>query len=150
MNFLLVVNDNCTYTISNNAPSYFYNQNPFPQNYDDQEKLLPHQKDSIIIGYSKEELIWAKSNELYIWKYFVEKEILYKTDSRLIRRFIDPSPFSKFYLEIDNNSPGIIGRWVGWQIVKSYMKRNPNTNIEDLISKPSEELFIKSAYKPKL
>ena len=114
------------------------------------EKLLPHQKDSIIIGYSKEELIWAKSNELYIWKYFVEKETLYKTDSRLIRRFIDPSPFSKFYLEIDNNSPGRIGRWIGWQIVKSYMKRNPNTSIEDLISKSSEELFIKSAYKPKL
>jgi len=114
------------------------------------EKLLPHQKDSIIIGYSKEELIWAKSNELYIWKYFVEKEMLYKTDSRLIRRFIDPSPFSKFYLEIDNHSPGRIGRWIGWQVVKSYMKSNPNTNIEDLISKSSEELFIKSAYKPKL
>ncbi len=93
---------------------------------------------------------WAKENEIYIWKYFIEKELLYNTDSKLIRRFLDPSPFSKFYLEIDNQSPGKIGRWIGWQIVKSFMKKNPEVKIEDLILKSRQELFIKSGYKPKL
>jgi hypothetical protein len=32
------------------------------------------------------------------------------------------SGFSKFYLEIDNESPGQVGGWIGWQIVRSYMK----------------------------
>ena len=114
------------------------------------EKLLPIKNDTILIGYSKKDFTWAKENEIYIWKYFIEKELLYNTDSKLIRRFLDPSPFSKFYLEIDNQSPGKIGRWIGWQIVKSFMKKNPEVKIEDLILKSSQELFIKSGYKPKL
>ena len=114
------------------------------------EKLLPHKNDTITIGYSKQDLTWAQENELYIWKYFIEKELLYNTDTKLIRRFLDPSPFSKFYLEIDNKSPGRIGRWIGWQIVRSFMKKNPEVKIEDLIFKSSEELFVKSGYKPKL
>ena len=113
------------------------------------EKLLPHKNDTITIGYSKQDLTWAQENELYIWKYFIENELLYNTDSNLIRRFIDPSPFSKFYLEIDNQSPGRIGRWIGWQIVRSFMKKNPEVKIEDLIFKSSQELFINSGYKPK-
>jgi len=112
--------------------------------------LLPHETDSIKIVYTKQELKWSESNELYIWKYFIEKELLYKTDPEIIRRFIDPSPFSKFYLEIDNQSPGRIGRWIGWQIVRSYMKKNPDTNIQDLIAKSSQKLFVESGYKPKL
>ena len=114
------------------------------------EKLLPLKNDTILIGYSKKDFSWAKENEIYIWKYFIEKELLYNTDSKLIRRFLDPSPFSKFYLEIDNQSPGKIGRWIGWQIVRSFMKKNPEVKIEDLILKSSQELFIKSGYKPKL
>ena len=114
------------------------------------EKLLPLKNDTILIGYSKKNFTWAKENEIYIWKYFIEKELLYNTDSKLIRRFLDPSPFSKFYLEIDNQSPGKIGRWIGWQIVRSFMKKNPEVKIEDLIFKSSQELFIKSGYKPKL
>ena len=114
------------------------------------EKLLPNKNDTITIGYSKQDLTWAQENELYIWKYFIERELLYNTDSKLVRRFLDHSPFSKFYLQIDNQSPGRIGRWIGWQIVRSFMKKNPETRIEDLILKPSEELFVKSGYKPKL
>ena len=114
------------------------------------EKLLPLKNDTILIGYSKKDFTWAKENEIYIWKYFIEKELLYNTDSKLIRRFLDPSPFSKFYLEIDNQSPGKIGRWIGWQIVRSFMKKNPEVKIEDLIFKSNQELFIKSGYKPKL
>ena len=114
------------------------------------EKLLPHKNDTINIGYSKQNLTWAQENELYIWKYFIEKELLYNTDTKLIKRFLDPSPFSKFYLEIDNQSPGRIGRWIGWQIVRSFMKKNPEVKLEDLIFMSSEELFIKSGYKPKL
>ena len=114
------------------------------------EKLLPQKNDTILIGYSNKDFTWAKENEIYIWKYFIEKELLYNTDSKLIRRFLDPSPFSKFYLEIDNQSPGKIGRWIGWQIVRSFMKKNPEVKIEDLIFKSSQELFVKSGYKPKL
>ena len=63
-------------------------------------------------------------------------------------RFLEPAPFSKFYLQIDNES-GKIGVWLGWQIVRSYCKQNPETQIIELLNLSSQELFNLSKYKPK-
>ncbi len=87
--------------------------------------VIPSSSDEIKIGYSKEQINWAKNNEEYIWKYFIGNGLLYKTDDDLIDRFITPAPFSKFYLEIDNESPGKIGQWIGWQILRSFRKKKP-------------------------
>jgi hypothetical protein len=43
-----------------------------------------------------------------MWRYY-RKEMLYSDDQKLMPRFINPAPFSKFYLEIDNESPGQVG-----------------------------------------
>tara|TARA_B100000575_G_scaffold85615_1_gene67670 strand:- start:8984 stop:9964 length:981 start_codon:yes stop_codon:yes gene_type:complete len=110
--------------------------------------VIPFSSDEIKIGFSKEEINWAKQNEEYIWKYFIESELLYKTNDDLIDRFIAPAPFSKFYLEIDNESPGKIGQWVGWQILRSFRKKNPTLTISDILNLSSEELFKNANYKP--
>ena len=109
---------------------------------------LPNTPDYEKIGYSEEELTWSNENEVEMWRYFVEKELLFSTDAKLTGRFIDPAPFSKFYLEIDNQSPGMIGRYLGWQIVKSYMKNN-QMSIQQLLILDAEEIFTNSKYKPK-
>ena len=69
-------------------------------------------------------------------------------DPKLIPRFISPAPFSKFYLEIDNESPGRVGAWIGWQIVRSYMKNN-EVSLPQLLHTSAKEIFEKSKYKPK-
>jgi gliding motility-associated lipoprotein GldB len=109
---------------------------------------LPETSDAEKIGYTEEELLWAKDNEAYIWRYFVEKELLYSTDQKLIPRFIAPAPFSKFYLELDNETPGMLARFVGWQIVKAFMRNNNITPQQMLVYEP-EKLFKSSKYKPK-
>ena len=63
-------------------------------------------------------------------------------------RFINLAPFSKFYLEIDNESPGRVGAWIGWQIVRSFAKNN-DVPIEELLKMNAKEIFEKSKYKPK-
>ncbi|HEY6144096.1 MAG TPA: gliding motility lipoprotein GldB [Flavobacterium sp.] len=100
------------------------------------------------IGYSPEQIKWCEENESYMWRYFLEKELLYSDDSKLESRFINQAPFSKFYLEIDNDSPGRVGTWIGWQIVRSYMKNN-EVPIEQLLKMNAKEIFEKSKYKPK-
>ncbi len=110
--------------------------------------VVPFSSDEIKIGFSEEEIKWANQNEEYIWKYFIENELLYKTNDDLIDRFISPAPFSKFYLEIDNESPGMIGQWIGWQILRSYRKKNPTVMISDILDLSSEELFKNANYKP--
>ena len=110
--------------------------------------LLPDYTDADKIGYLPEQIKWCEENEGYMWRYFIENEMLYSDDQKLNNRFINPAPFSKFYLEIDNESPGRVGAWIGWQIVRSYMKNNEVT-IEQLLKTNAKEIFEKSKYKPK-
>ena len=110
--------------------------------------LLPKASDSVKISYSQEQIDWVHDNERYMWQYFIENELLYKTQSSLFLRFIEPAPFSKFYLEIDNDTPGKVGQWIGWQIVRSYMEKNPDVTLEKLFETPAMELFNQSNYKP--
>jgi gliding motility-associated lipoprotein GldB len=87
--------------------------------------MIPFKTEAERIGYTKDELDWAIANESYIWRYFVSRELLFSTDSKLPSRFINPAPFSKFYLEdIDTDSPGRLGQYIGWQIVRAYMQQN--------------------------
>ncbi|MDI6031962.1 gliding motility lipoprotein GldB [Flavobacterium sp. LB2P84] len=110
--------------------------------------LLPDYTDAEKMGYSPEQITWCQENESYMWRYFIEKEMLYNNDQKLISRFINPAPFSKFYLEIDNESPGQVGAWIGWQMVRSYMKNN-DVPLVDLLKTNAKEIFVKSKYKPK-
>ena len=110
--------------------------------------LLPEYTDAEKMGYTPEQILWCQENESYMWRYFIEKELLYSNDQKLIPRFINPAPFSKFYLEIDNESPGQVGAWIGWQIVRSYVKNN-EVPIADLLKTRTKEIFVKSKYKPK-
>ncbi len=110
--------------------------------------LLPDTADEIKISYTEKEMNWVKENERFIWQYFIENELLYKTQSSYLLRFIEPAPFSKFYLEIDNESPGKIGQWLGWQIVRAFVSKNPDKTPEQILATPAQELFTKANYKP--
>jgi gliding motility-associated lipoprotein GldB len=110
--------------------------------------LLPESSDAEKMGYSPEQIVWCQENEGYIWRYFVEREMLFSDEQKLTNRFIDAAPFSKFYLEIDNDSPGQIGCWIGWQMVRSFMANNDIT-VAQLMKTDAKEIFEKSKYKPK-
>jgi len=94
------------------------------------DKLIPLATDAQKIVYTPDELAWAQANEEQIWRYFIERELLYSTDNMLAPRFLDPAPFSKFRLELDNESPGRLGRrgkyqricyrCIGWNRLRGY------------------------------
>ena len=112
------------------------------------EALLTLEDKNEIIGYTPQQYGWAMANEVDIWKYFIENELLFDSDNKLLSRFINPAPFSKFYLSFDNDSPPRLGRYIGWQIVKSYMNRN-NIPLQMLPGKTSDEIFKQANYKPR-
>lgn len=111
------------------------------------QKLVPFKADAEKMGYSQEELEWAEANEDQIWRYFVEKELLYSSDSQLGPRFLFPAPFSKFYLELDNEAPARLGQYIGWQIVRQYMDKN-EVSLNEMLNADEETIFKKSNYKP--
>ncbi len=109
--------------------------------------LLPTISDAEKMGYTDAEMQWANDNEEDMWRYFIEKELLYTTDPKMAPRFILDAPFSKFYLEIDNDSPGRVGQYIGWQMVRAYMENNDVT-VPQLLILGADEIFKNSKYKP--
>ena len=112
------------------------------------DRLIPFKTSGEKIGYTEEEYDWARANEEQIWRYFIDKELLFDTDSQLQTRFLFPAPFSKFYLQLDNESPSQLGQYVGWQIVKQYMDRN-EVSLEEMLATDAQTIFNLSNYKPK-
>ncbi len=107
-------------------------------------KVADHDK----IGYTEEELKWAIANEEEVWRYFVEREVIFNTDTDLNSRFLYPAPFSKFYLELDAESPSRLGQFIGWQMIRQYMDKN-EVSVQEMLATNAETIFNKANYKPK-
>ncbi len=110
--------------------------------------VIPWESDAEKIQYTKEQLEWAESNETKIWEFFIDKDYVFSTQADLKDRFINPAPFSKFYLELDNDSSPRIGQYIGWQIVRDFMKNNPEIEPNKLMLLDGQQIFKQSNYKP--
>ena len=110
--------------------------------------LLPEVPNYQKIGYAEMQEKFCIENESQMWSYLVNEKLLYDNNIKNYQRFIEDGPFTKFYLDIDRESPGRVGQWLGWQIVKSYMENNEVT-LEQLLKTEPTVIFNKSKYKPK-
>lgn len=110
------------------------------------DAILPGMPDSAKIGYTQEEMRWCKENEAAIWNHLVEQGALYSTDRMLINKWVDQAPF---IAGIPKQSPGRLGQWLGWTIVRRYMKEHPDTPLEELMAQTNaQQLLSRSRYKP--
>ncbi|MBS3738079.1 gliding motility lipoprotein GldB [Mesohalobacter halotolerans] len=111
-------------------------------------RVLPWIEDHRLVGYLAKDFRWATEQEYMVWQYFIERDMLYSSKTDLNRRFLQDAPFSKFYLEIDNETPPRLGAYIGWQIVKAYAEKHPNKSLKAILELPEQELFNQSKYKP--
>ena len=111
--------------------------------------MQPQAHDTIVAGMSSKHLNFCQENEINIWTYFIDNKLLFETNDQMKRKFIAPAPFSKFGMPFDNETPGMIGRWLGLQIVRSYMQNNPEITLQNLMANNNAKLIFKnSKYKP--
>jgi len=111
------------------------------------EKILPQAHDSIITEFTGEQVDWLKNNQMEIWSFFLEKNIMYETNSFEITKYLKPAPNSPGMPE---NAPGNSASFMGLQIVKSFMQRNPETTLQELIDFKDAQKFLESArFKPR-
>ena len=113
------------------------------------DALLPEYSDEDKIGYTKTQLEWAIAHQADTWRFFIDQNLLYNTDSKLSQRFIAPAPFTKFGLVSDSETTGKMGAWIGWQIVRTFMDNNKDVPLQKMLVMDATEIFQKSKYKPK-
>lgn len=114
-----------------------------------EKAMQPEVADSIIFKYSSQKLKFSQKNEANIWSYFVDNKLIFDTTLDAKRRFIDPAPFSKFGMPSDTETPGMLGRFIGYNIVYSYMTNNPSISLNNLMADTDyRTIFKNSKYKP--
>jgi len=107
---------------------------------------LPDEKPENLIGYTSGQLKWCQRNERQIWASMIDQKHLFSTDNFLIRKYMNEAPFTS---PVSQDSPGRLGTWIGWQIVKSYMQRNENATLEDLVrTNDYQKMLEDSGYRP--
>ncbi len=110
------------------------------------QTVMPCAPDSVLIGYSGQQIADINYNEGRIWAHFIEKSLLYEKSPFLMNKYIGERPNTP---EIDATAPGRIGMWVGWQIVRKYMERHPSITLPQLMAETDyQKIFSGSKYKP--
>ncbi len=102
--------------------------------------------DNLKIGYLKKQLNDSYANEAVIWNFFLNNELLNNADQNIVKNYIGESPKTQ---ELGENSPGNIGAFSGWQIVKKYMSKNPKTSLPELMKINARDIYSQSKYKPR-
>ncbi len=110
------------------------------------DKILPDVSDTIKTGYSLSQLEWCKVNEKKIWSFFIENKLLFSFDPNLMNKYVNDGPTTNGF---PKESPGNIGKFIGWQIVKSFMAGHKEISLEQLMNEKNlQKIFDESKYKP--
>jgi len=106
--------------------------------------VMPDTPDSLIIGYSDEQLTDTYAAQDLVWAHVIDKQLLYETNPRIKERYLGERPFTA---EIGPKAPGSIGRWLGWRIVGRFNDRQ-NPSLPELMKNTNARaLFEQSGYK---
>ncbi len=108
--------------------------------------LMPDVADTLKIGYTAKQLKGCYDNEGLIWNYFLRNGLVYNNDPSVIKNYIGDSPNTQ---EFGEDSPGYIGLFIGWQIVKKYMDKHEAASLTDMMNNDPKKIFEESGYRPK-
>lgn len=108
---------------------------------------FPDMPDRLKIGFTDRNEEWMRKSEKNVWSYLIEQKLLFSTDRQEISKYVRDAPFVATYGE---DSPGRLGVWLGWQIVRSYMRSNNSVDLIELIkNNDHQSILVNSKYNPK-
>jgi len=109
-------------------------------------QFMPDEPDSIATGFRGKDLKWCSDNEKEIWKFFLDKNLLYSQDPIEYMPFVNDGPNSS---GMPPEAPGNVGSWAGWRIVSAYMKTHSEISLQQLMDEQdAQKILTDSKYKP--
>jgi len=109
------------------------------------DKILPYTHDTLKTGYTAAQMKGCYENEGMIWNFFLTNSLLFNIEPANIKSFMEEAPNTP---ELGERSPGAIGVFVGWQIVKKYMSKHSGLSLNELLNTDAKRIFEESKYKP--
>jgi hypothetical protein len=109
--------------------------------------MMPDIEDGLLFGYNSDQMKFCSNNESQMWTYLIEHDLLFSTDQFTIRKITGEAPFTSFFT---NESPGRSGFWIGFRIIESYMMKNPEVSLKDLMNDTNVQgILEKAKYNPR-
>jgi len=108
--------------------------------------MLPEEKDENIFGFTADQMNFCRNNESQMWQYLIENDLLFVTDQFIIQKLTGEAPFTSYFT---SESPGRAAVWLGFRIVESYIMKNPEVKIVDLMPENDVQKILEgSKYNP--
>jgi len=77
----------------------------------------------------------------------VDMNLLHNRENHQLRKYLGEAPFIAGFPE---GSPGRVGQWLGYQIVKDFMEQKQKLSLQELMNIDNADLILQeSNYKPK-
>lgn len=110
------------------------------------EKFLPNEPANQLFLYTPDEMEWVRNNELQIWEFYLDNQLLYEQDKRKFIKYIDRAPNSPGMPE---SAPSRTANYIGYKIISQYMMQNPDMSPADLLAEmDAQKILNESQYKP--
>ena len=110
------------------------------------EAMVPSIPDEVLLGYSSEQLEWARHHEGDIWAFLVGDKLLYSNDFEVFKKLFADGPFSQGF---DPKAPARLGEFIGLQMIRSYAKNQDDFCPKRMIKKQdAQQILIEARYKP--
>jgi hypothetical protein len=110
------------------------------------DKFLPGTADTLKLGYTGQQYAWCKANEGLIWNFLIQQNALYSLDPDVIKNYMGDAPSTQ---TMPAQSPGNIGSFVGWQIIRKYVSRKGDPGPKALMGMSIKDLLAEAQYNPK-
>ena len=109
------------------------------------EKVLPNINDTLLLRYTADQLKWMKGNEKNVWGWLIKNKMLYSTDQNAYRNLLGDAPHTNAFGA--DSAPRTVS-YIGWQIVRAYMKKSHCT-MQELFDEPdSQKILTTSGWRP--
>ncbi len=110
------------------------------------DALIPDVPGYLKMDYTKEQYNWAEKNESHVWAALIENRMLYSSDGQYFNMFLADGPYTT---EFSKDSPPRLGEWIGLQIIRSFMQKNPEFTLKMMMQEPdAQKILTLSGYKP--
>lgn len=109
------------------------------------EQTMPSVDDTLRLRYTGEQLDWMRHNTANVWGWLVQNKVLYSKDLSQFHNLIDEAPKTNAFGE---GSAPRTPYYIGWQIVRQYMKRTGASMQELFDETDSQKILSKAAWRP--
>lgn len=109
------------------------------------EKTMPWTDATTLLRYTDAQYDWMRKNEKNVWSWLIQNKMLYSTDQAAFRNLVGDAPHTNAFGA--ESAPRTTG-YIGWQIVRSYLKHSGVPMQELLADTDSQKILAESGWRP--